>query len=60
MIYDVTAHPLLSADAQRLETDELEQAIGVAEDLLGLARRLSSPVHRRSSLRTGRIAVATR
>ena len=30
------------------------------EDLLGLARRLSSPAHRRISMRTGRIAVATR
>lgn len=30
------------------------------DDLLGLARRLSSPVRHRISLRTGRIAVATR
>jgi methyltransferase (TIGR00027 family) len=29
------------------------------DDLLGLARRLSSPVRHRTSLRTGRIAVAT-
>jgi O-methyltransferase involved in polyketide biosynthesis len=29
------------------------------DDLLGLARQFSSPVHRRSSLRTGRIAVVT-
>jgi hypothetical protein len=28
------------------------------DDLLGLARRFSSPVRRRISLRTGRIAVA--
>ena len=30
------------------------------DDLLGLARRFSSPVRHRTSLRTGRIAVATR
>jgi methyltransferase (TIGR00027 family) len=30
------------------------------DDLLGLARRLSSPVRHRTSLRTGRVAVATR
>ena len=37
MIYDVTAHHLLSPEARRVPPKELEQLVGVAEDLLGLA-----------------------